>query len=195
MLRERLSLAAKHICTVYRQEFLQALAGVSVAYALPDDRENEPKVHVHGANGIKLPLDRPVNLKIRVLDGPEFHLEAHRGMVVVLNFFATWCPPCRHEAPDFVAFAEKHADNAVVVSVDFREEDDKVRDWRKKFAVPYRLAMDEKGGYADSLNIHVFPTTLFFRPDGILSCAIRGAIDAERLAAEFAIAKTMDGTT
>jgi|GEM_PF-4372187 len=55
--------------------------------------------------------------------------------------------------------------------------------------------MDEKGGYADSLNIHVFPTTLFFRPDGRLSCAIRGAIDAERLAAEFAIAKTMDGTT
>ena len=96
---------------------MQTLVG-SLAYALDDDRQNEPKVHVHGASGVKLPLDHPVNIKIRVLDGPDFQLEAHRGFVVVLNFFATWCPPCRSEAADFVAFATKHAGEAVVVSIE-----------------------------------------------------------------------------
>ena len=84
----------------------------------------------------------PDQLGSETLDGPRFRLEAYRGKVVFLNVFATWCPPCRAEQPDVVAFAAAHPDDTAVIGIDVREEDNTVRAYRKKFAIPYPIAMD-----------------------------------------------------
>jgi thiol-disulfide isomerase/thioredoxin len=119
---------------------------------------------------LKLDLKRPVNIKIRVLDGPDFQLDKHLGSVVFLTFFATWCGPCQMEQPEFVAFAAAHRDDTVVVAVDSDESDDTVRAWRKKYAIPYPIAMDEKGLYQETLAPKViFPTTIVFDPNGFVS--------------------------
>jgi thiol-disulfide isomerase/thioredoxin len=94
---------------------------------------------------IKISANKQIIWKLRVLDGPDFQLADHRGSVVVMNFFTTWCPGCNDEAPDLIAFANAHPDDTIVVGIDVEERDNTVRAWRKRLAVPYRIAMDEWG--------------------------------------------------
>src|SRR5690348_16169905 len=99
-----------------------------------------------------LPYDRPLGLHMRVLDGPDFDLLHYRGYAVILNIFATWCPPCNAEMPALVNIASTHYDKGLrIIGIDVRESDDTVRAYRKKYAVPYPLAMDEQGGFAYNL--------------------------------------------
>ena len=134
-----------------------------------------PKPHVHGANGVtSLPERRPIAWKMEVLDGPPFDLGAYRGKVVFINIFATWCGPCRAEQPAVVKFAEKYPDDTVVIGMDYEEQDDNVRAYRKKFEIPYPIAMDRHGRVLAGVYAGgqlIFPMTIVFRPDGTLSCA------------------------
>ncbi|HTD37693.1 MAG TPA: TlpA disulfide reductase family protein [Candidatus Limnocylindrales bacterium] len=136
------------------------------------------KPHVHGPNGVvTLPEHRPIEWSLEVLDGPPFRLSAYRGKVVFVNVFATWCPPCRLEQPAVVAFAGEHPDDTVVIGIDVDEEDNKVRDYRKKFGIPYPIAMDRYDKIVRRVYREgrmVFPTTIVFKPDGTLSCAWAG---------------------
>jgi thiol-disulfide isomerase/thioredoxin len=136
------------------------------------------KPHVHGANGVvTIPEHRPIEWMSDVLDGPDFKLTAYRGLVVFVNVFATWCEPCRDEQPHVVAFARAHVGDTAVIGVDVGEEDNDVRKYRKKFEIPYPIAMDRYDKKVRSIYRNgrmVFPTTLVFRPDGTLSCAWAG---------------------
>jgi thiol-disulfide isomerase/thioredoxin len=186
-----------------RVSFLLGAASVAVLLPQParadvapfDSAEKpvaSPQPHVHGPNGVvRLPLDRPLDWTLQVLDGPDFHLAAYRGKVVFLNVFATWCPPCRKEQPDLVAFAAAHPDDTVVIGIDVGETDDTVRRYRKKFGITYPIAMDRRDASVRSIFVQqrlLFPTTLVVRADGTLSCASvddrdRAWFEAERLAA------------
>ncbi|HEX3462803.1 MAG TPA: TlpA disulfide reductase family protein [Candidatus Elarobacter sp.] len=159
---------------------LASLPLAARARSAPKPEQTE-KPHVHGRNGVvTLPENRPIEWSMDVLDGPPFKLSAYRGKVVFLNVFATWCPPCRTEAPAVVEFAAAHPDDTAVVGVDVDEEDNDVRAYRKKFGITYPIAMDRydkivRGVYREGKMI--FPTTIVFRPDGTLSCAWAGDVD------------------
>jgi thiol-disulfide isomerase/thioredoxin len=171
---------------VSRRDFVRASASVIALPTLAAVTTVPP--HKHGLNGALLPPNRPINLRVRVLDGPDFALETQRGSVVALNFFATWCPPCREEAHDVVAFATAHVADTTVVSINLRETDDRVRAWRKTYAVNYPIAMDERGILFTNLGLKGIPTTLFFRPDGSISCVYLGPLNADELEAERVLA-------
>jgi thiol-disulfide isomerase/thioredoxin len=149
--------------------------GVSAVSA---DSKASPKPHVHGPNGVtSLPEHRPIAWKMDVLDGPPFDLSAYRGKVVFINIFATWCGPCNNEQPAVVRFAEKHPDDTVVVGMNYEEYDDRVRAYRKKFGIPYPIAMDRQGKVLRGVYAGRdmgFPMTIVFRADGTLSCAWEG---------------------
>jgi thiol-disulfide isomerase/thioredoxin len=140
-----------------------------------------PKPHVHGPNGVtSLPEHRPIAWKMEVLDGPPFDLAAYRGKLVFVNIFATWCGPCRAEQPAVVTFAKEHANDTVVIGMNYKEEDNDVRAYRKKFDIPYPIAMDRRGAVlagvyhgADLL----FPMTIVIRRDGTLWCAWAGDVN------------------
>lgn len=131
-----------------------------------------------------LPYDKPLELKMRVLDGPDFDLMKYRGRPVFINIFATWCEPCAAEMPLVVFAAAKHAnDNLAVIGVNVRESDNAVRAYRKKFEIPFPIAMDEQGGLAYQLENGetrgertMFPVSLFIRPDGFLYCVVKGSM-------------------
>jgi len=163
--------------TIGRRRFLHATtAALGAACVLPAPAVAGPdksEPHVHGLNGSKLNVHTKYNLKLRILDGPDWHLESARGSVVFFNFFATWCPPCRAETPHLIAFASAHPE-VTIVAVDVQEADDKVREYRKQFGVPYPIGMDESGGFFENCGAQGFPTTFIFRPDGRLSCAYFG---------------------
>jgi thiol-disulfide isomerase/thioredoxin len=135
-----------------------------------------------------LPYNQPLEFKHRALDAPDVDLLAYRGNVVVLNFFATWCPPCNAEQAGVVDVASKYFDQGLrVIGVNFREQDDQVRKYRDKYKIVYPIAMDEDGGLLarvennDVVSDVIFPITLFLSEQGMLTCYRRGAMETDEL--------------
>jgi len=78
-------------------------------------------------------------LNLRDAAGTEYPLENWRGRIMVINFWATWCPPCLREIPDFIAVSRRH-DPAVVQFVGISIDNaDNVREFDDAFQVPYPL--------------------------------------------------------
>jgi len=137
-----------------------------------------------------LPFDRPIELKMPVLDGKDFRLSDYRGKAVLLNIFATWCGPCNYEEPHLVQAAEKYAPQGLsVIGINDREEDDTVRAFRKKYGITFPIAMDRKGGFTVALQNDMsndirtlFPVSLFITPYGYLYCYKEGAMRPDEMA-------------
>jgi thiol-disulfide isomerase/thioredoxin len=125
---------------------------------------------------------------MRVLDGPDFNLIKYRGQAVLLQIFATWCGPCNKEMPHTVMAAQEYAPRGLaVIGIDFGEEDNTVRAFRKRYGIPFPIAMDAKGTFVRALEIGNvdasvnFPVTLFIDPNGYLYCDVIGAMSSGEL--------------
>lgn len=140
--------------------------------------------HVHGANGLALSTTTPLDLTFVTVDGSLFRLADHRDRLVVVNLFASWCAPCNAEAPDVTAFAAAHTADTIVVSVDVGETAATAREFRGRFAIDYPVASDESSSVYKAIGMHAYPTTLFVRPNGRLSCAFVGQLSRADLEAE-----------
>ncbi len=90
-------------------------------------------------------------LALKILDGETVHLSDYRGQVIVLNFWATWCPPCRHEIPDFVDLYRSYQDQEVAfIGVAFERGGlDPLRAFSKQNEIPYVVATLE-----DAAQVH-----------------------------------------
>jgi thiol-disulfide isomerase/thioredoxin len=99
------------------------------------------------------------------LSGERFDLGASSGGATVLNFFASWCPPCNQEAPELVAFAQAHPDVAVVGIATNDRRDDAV-DFVDKYGVRFPVVFDGDGSLGGQWAIEYLPTTLFLDADG-----------------------------
>ena len=125
---------------------------------------------------------------MRVLDGPNFNLAAYRGQAVMLHIFATWCGPCNTEMPYVVEAAQEYAPRGLaVIGIDAREEDNTVRAFRKRFGIPFPVAMDADGTFVRVLEVGDqgatinFPVTLFIDPNGYLYCQMVGGMSRSEL--------------
>jgi thiol-disulfide isomerase/thioredoxin len=166
-----------------RARFLAILGG---ALALGSRRRGADAGwhHVHGPNGLALSTTTPLDLTFVTVDGSQFRLVDHRGELVVVNLFASWCAPCNAEAPDVTAFAVAHAADTLVVSVDVGETAATARHFRERFAIDYPVAADESSSVYKTIGMSAYPTTLFVRPDGRLSCAFVGQLSRADLESE-----------
>jgi peroxiredoxin len=77
------------------------------------------------------------------LHGKEYRLADFRGSIVVLNFWATWCPPCRQEIPDLVAFARDHEGEVVVLSVSVDDPAADVAAFAEEYGINYPVLRDD----------------------------------------------------
>ncbi len=108
-------------------------------------------------------------LEAKLLDGQSFSLSAHAGKVVVVNFWATWCAPCRAEMPALDAFYRKHRDEGLVVlavSMDEPGSEEKVRAVMKAFSFP--AALGPQSDFKGYMRIWRLPLTFVVDRAGIL---------------------------
>jgi cytochrome c biogenesis protein CcmG, thiol:disulfide interchange protein DsbE len=106
---------------------------------------------------------------LQTTDGRSLRLSALRGHVVVVNFFATWCPPCRAETPDLIAQERKYArDGVVFLGVDDREKVALVEVWAKTKGVRFTIAMDTDGAVEEHYDVRAIPTTYVVDRSGII---------------------------
>jgi cytochrome c biogenesis protein CcmG/thiol:disulfide interchange protein DsbE len=86
--------------------------------------------------------DPAPEFSVKGLDGKPVNLASVRGKVVLLNFWATWCGPCRMEVPDLVALQTKYGDRLQVIGLVVDDEDEAaVREFAKRYAINYPIAM------------------------------------------------------
>jgi len=118
-------------------------------------------------------------IRAHLLDGQE--LPEAPGVRVV-NFWATWCAPCRREIPAFSRYATKNADIQVVgVSVD-ELSTDRLNAFSEKLGITYEVVHDARSDDARRWGVTVYPTTFIIRPDGTVASAHAGPLEYEELA-------------
>lgn len=108
-----------------------------------------------------------------------------RGKVVVVNFWATWCPPCREEMPELSAFQEQYRSRDVVVLGISTDDVAKIRDFAKESPTSYPLLAGdfEAMSLAESLgnNKGILPYTVLIRRDGSIAGAYLGRVNMKIL--------------
>jgi cytochrome c biogenesis protein CcmG, thiol:disulfide interchange protein DsbE len=109
------------------------------------------------------------------LDGGQFKLSDQIGQPVVVNFWATWCLPCRAEMPAFEEVYRNHRDQGlVVVGVDVAESPDVVAKFVSEAGATFPIALDVSGEVTELYRIQGMPTTFFVGRDGKIKDTVIG---------------------
>ena len=128
------------------------------------------------------PIPAP-DFELPTRSGEPFRLSEHRGEVVVLNLWATWCPPCRREIPDFIALQEELGDEGLtVIGVALDEGGwDAVAPFADEMRINYAVSVDDgtvDGLYGPTVS---FPTTFVIDREGNVRHYVPGMILREDL--------------
>lgn len=125
--------------------------------------------------------------QLQDLEGKSVRLSDFKGKVVVLNFWATWCPPCRREIPDFVALQKQYADKGlVIIGVSLDEGGAAVvKPFVKKMGINYPVVMGDQKTMAAYGGIQVVPTTFIIDKTGKLAAQHEGGADRATFEAEI----------
>ncbi len=124
------------------------------------------------------------------LEGNSVTLSDFRGKTVFINFWATWCPPCRAEMPEIEAVYQKYKDkDVVVIGVDLLEDADIVRQYVEKGGFSWIFVFDTTGEVADKYAITAIPSSFFVDKEGVIQAVNIGAMT--KRAMESQLAKTM----
>lgn len=109
-------------------------------------------------------------LQLKLLDGGEMDLSKHFGKdVVVLDFFATWCPPCREGLPIIARLAGDYAGKGIAFyAINLSESPDKIRTFLQKEKLSLRVALDERKEGAILYQASSIPQTVIIGKDGVV---------------------------
>jgi len=113
------------------------------------------------------------------VDGKPVKLSDFKGKVVILDFWATWCPPCRTEIPSFVALQKKYADKGfTVIGVSLDEQGPSVvKPFMRSFGMNYPVVMGTPKIVLDYGGITAIPTTFVIDRQGNVVTDYQGAMD------------------
>lgn len=103
------------------------------------------------------------------VDGEMLQLSELRGNVVLLNFWGTWCGPCRREMPEFQKAHEEHHDQGFeILAVAFNDTEEAIVDFRDEFGLSFHLALDGSGDINDAYVVQTRPSTYVIDRDGVI---------------------------
>lgn len=119
------------------------------------------------------------------LNGQSVSLSSFRGKPVLLNFWATWCPPCRKEMPELQEFHRRYGDQVVLVGVNWGEGTSTVKRFLDQLGVSYPNLIDERGTAFVLYRLTGIPESYFIDPEGYLRGAWIGPLTAEEIVKGF----------
>jgi cytochrome c biogenesis protein CcmG/thiol:disulfide interchange protein DsbE len=120
------------------------------------------------------------DITVATLDGQQLALSAFRGTPVVVNFWASWCVPCRQEAPVLNAAAREYKDRVQFLGVDIQDTDSAARAYQAELMSPYPVGPAIKGSYR-AWGVTAPPETFFLDRQGVVVTKIVGPVDGNRL--------------
>ncbi|MDX5334437.1 MAG: TlpA family protein disulfide reductase [Gammaproteobacteria bacterium] len=120
----------------------------------------------------------PPPLVLKGLDGSTRDLADRRGEVVLVNFWASWCPPCVHEMPSMQRLADRYADRPfTILAVNLAEEEADVRAFVARHELRFPVLLDPAGESIDAWKVFAYPTSYVIDHRGEIRYALFGAID------------------
>jgi cytochrome c biogenesis protein CcmG/thiol:disulfide interchange protein DsbE len=122
------------------------------------------------------------------LDGGSFDIDDIRGQWVAVNFFASWCGPCRQEHPELVEFAERHAGpgDASVVSIAFDDREDDARAFFEELGGDWPVLVTDTAGTGVDFGVTGVPETYLVAPNGTVVAKWAEPVTADALDAVIA---------
>ena len=115
-------------------------------------------------------------------EGNEFRLSDHRGVPVVINFWASWCPPCRQESPSFERLWRRYKDTGIqFVGVDIQDEVADAEAYVREFGLTFPNGVDPDGAITVEYGVIGLPVTFFIGSSGIVEGRWVGAISEDKL--------------
>jgi len=131
-------------------------------------------------------------LVLRDVQGREHKLSDYRGKVIVLNFWATWCDPCREEMPSMQRLQDKLAGKPfAILAVDYGEGVPRVNDFLKKVPVRFTVLLDRDTSAASAWKVKVLPTTLVLDSRHRIRYSVVGDLEWDSPKVEGAIRKLL----
>jgi peroxiredoxin len=124
---------------------------------------------------------------LKTLDGETVRLSDFAGKPVLINFWATWCGPCRAEFPDFQEASIENADKLVIIGVNNTASDqiEWVDDFVDEMGATFPIVLDEDGQVSKTYQIRGLPTTIFVDRDGIVDEVFTGPINKAYIKAKL----------
>ena len=121
--------------------------------------------------------------ELPTLDGSETQsLADYRGQWVLVNFWASWCNPCRTESPDLQRYQEQHgSDTFTVLGINQRDLTDDANEFIEEFGLTYPQLRDAEGSQADPFGMSGLPESFLIDPKGDIALIRRGPVDSEYL--------------
>jgi len=125
----------------------------------------------------------PVDFELPGLDGKLHRLSDYRGKWVLVNYWATWCPPCREELPELEVFYNNHKDDdAVVIGVAMENiNEDRLRKFVDKQFLSFPILMSKPVARSELGAIPGLPTSFLIDPEGEVAARQVGPVTAEDL--------------
>jgi thiol-disulfide isomerase/thioredoxin len=116
-------------------------------------------------------------LKLNTLQGSAVDLEQYRGKLVMVQFWATYCTPCRIEMPSMNRLQTKMGDNFVILAVDMGEDVEEVQQFVDEVKPEFTILMDEDGSALAEWKVFAAPATFIVDPSGTVQYTMFGATE------------------
>lgn len=149
-------------------------------------QENEPAVSIATDDSVLGGLEvgqRAPGFALETVEGEMLSLADYEGRQVVLNFWASWCPPCREELPELIAFGEETGIPVLGVNATKNERRGKqdVDAFLQEVPVSFPVLLDEEGTVEKTYRVVALPTTYVIGPDGVITAKQVGPVDFDWL--------------
>lgn len=127
-------------------------------------------------NGIAIGEKAP-DFHLETIEGEKVKLSDYKGKKVFLNFWATWCPPCKDEMPHMQAFYEEKPDNVEILAVNIEESSSKAGEFAHQYDITFPVLLDKSGAVTEEYDVYTIPTTYVLDEEGTVSQKIVGPMD------------------
>ncbi len=173
--------------------FVVVLIGVYFGYQKLSENYQSPQAGANTQNTAQAQKTAAPDFVVYDAEGKEVKLSDFKGKPVLINFWASWCPPCQGEMPDFQAEYLKEKDNVVFLMVDLTDGKRETRQTAQQFLTEknytFPVYFDEKASAANAYQISSIPTTVLVDAEGNLLKRHIGSVSEETLQAYLALLK------
>lgn len=127
------------------------------------------------------------DFELKTLDGNSIRLSSLKGKKVILNFWATWCPPCRSEMPDIEKFYVDQKDKGLeVLAVNLTNAEKNRADvapFLKSFGITFPVVLDEKGSIGELYDVYSIPASFIIDTQGVIQKKLVGPMTYDSMKA------------